>query len=274
MRYLILLLLPFTLFSMTIEDIDIRVAEIELRLPEIPPLIVPIQEEIDIKQAELDTINGDLLVITGEIENKESQIADKQIEIGIKVEERDALEEEDPARVLIQDEINILIGERDVLTEDLAPLLAQEQLKMDEVIVKSDELNIELNKKKSLTNEQTYLTNEKARLLDNKRRILWQARFDALPSLRLAMYKLGINESNPALMVIDIIESNDEARLIALEGVTAQVQADLDAELARDQKLEEAKAEIRAIDPLTIKTSDTIKLLKEITIVLQEMLVR
>jgi len=274
MKYLLLLLFPLTLFSMTVEEIDTRISEIDARQLIIPDEIAPIQTLIDTYQSELDAINADLLIASTEVENKETQIADKQIEIGIKVEERDALEEEDPARVPIQDEINILIGERDVLTDELSPLLAAEALKIDEEIAKSIELNEQLALKKMLTDEDAYLTTEKIDLLDTKRRILWQARFDALPDLRMAMEEAGLQQPNAKVFVRDILDSGDETKLLQLEATTAAVQAILDAEIARLQKLEDAKAELRAVDPLTIKTSDTIKMLTDITIILQEMLVR
>jgi len=274
MKYLLLLLLPFTVFSMTIEEIDLRITEIDARQLEIPDEIAPIQTQIDAKQSELDSLNADLLFISTQIEDKESEITSKQIEIGVKVEERDALEEDDPLRVPIQDEINILIGERDILTDELSPLLANEQIKSDEEAAKLVELNIELDKKKLLTDEDSYLTTEKTRLLDDKRKILWQARFDALPDLRMAMGKAGLQQPNAKVFVRDILNSADETKLLALEAVASQVQDDLDEEVARIQKLEDAKIAIRAVDPLDIKTSDTIRLLKEITIVLQEMLVR
>jgi len=257
MKYLLLLLFPLTLFSMTVEEIDLRVIEIDARQLEIPDEIAPIQLEIDTKQAELDTINGELLAATGEVENKESEITDKQIAIGLKVEERDALEEDDPARVPIQDEINILIGERDILTDELSPLLANEQIKSDEEAAKLTELNTELSLKQILLDEQSHLTTEKTRLLDDKRKILWQARFP-----------------NAKVFVRDILNSADETKLLQLEAVASQVQDDLDEEVARLQKLEDAKAEIRAVDPLTINTGDTVRLLKEMIIILQEMLVR
>jgi len=274
MKYLLLLLFPLTLFSMTVEEIDTRVSEIDARQLIIPDEIAPIQTLIDTKQSELSTLSTDLLIASTSVENKEDEITAKQIEIGAKVEERDALEEDDPARVPIQDEINILIGERDVLTDELSPLLAEEQIKSDEEAAKLIELNIELDKKKVLTDEQAYLTTEKAKLLDDKRRILWQARFDALPDLRMAMEKAGLQQPNAKVFVRDILDSADETKLLQLEAVASQVQDDLDEEVARIQKLEDAKAEIRAVDPLTINTGDTVRLLKEMIIILQEMLVR
>jgi len=233
--------------------------------------IVPIQSVIDIKQAELDAINSELASISGELALKNSQIADKQIVIELKVEEKEALPEGDPLRVPIQEAINLLVDERDLLTDELSPLLAQEQLKMDESIAKLTELNAEVSLKEILLEEQSYLVKEKARLLDKKRKIQWRARFNAIPDLRMAMEKAGLQQPNAKVFVRDILNSGDETNLLAIEAVASQVQEDLDAVEARKQKLIDAKAVIKAVDPLTITQGDAVRLLKNVIILLQGM---
>ncbi len=259
---------------MTIPEIDSRIAEIDVRLAEIPPEIAPIQVEIDSRQSELDTINADLSTIQLDISNTNTLVADKQIAIDLKVEERDSLPEEDPLRVPIQDEIDVLVGEKAVLEEELIPLEAQEQAKMDESALKIMELDVELAAKKVLTDEETYLTNERIKLLDDKRKILWQARLDALPDLRRVMMEAGLDQPSIVDLVRDILNSADETKLLQLESAAPAVQADLDDEVARLQKLEDAKIAIKAVDPLTITVGDSILLLKDLVIIMQEQLIR
>jgi len=227
MKYLILLLFPLTLFSMTVEEIDLRVIEIDARQLEIPDEIAPIQVVIDEKETDIAPYNTAIEAIDVNITSKQGEIDAKQALIDSKAVERDALPEEDPGIIVLQDEINDLVIERDDLQVEKVQLLsdkqAQEDLKTPDQLI----LDEKLAEKLALTNEQNYLVIERGRILDDKRRILWQARFDALPDLRMAMEETGLQQPNAKVFVRNILDSAVETKLLQLEAVVAQVTLDL-----------------------------------------------
>lgn len=195
MKMLLLLLFPFMLLADEIADIDARILIIDARVALIPSEISPIQSDID-------TLSTQLI-------EPQDQAQALQLQIDALAEQRDALPVDDAGRIPLQGQINSLIAEQ-------APLLATIQDLTDQKTVKEAE-------KKVLVDEQNSLTNEKVSLLKRKQVLQYEARFAAIPDLRLAMDLSGLNQPNAKLLRKEIIDNADEVKLAALEAVVPQV---------------------------------------------------
>jgi len=214
MKYLILFLLPLTLFARK-EDVSASKAEIVNRLLKVDASIVEIDQ--------------------------------RSLEIPVEMQG-------------IQDMINTKSDERDALPEG-DPLAKEIQKEIDDLVLIRESLVIEID----------VLALGKIGKLDKKRQLLWIQRARALPDLRLAMQKAGLNQPNMKVFIKEFVKAKDETKLLAIEAVTAQVQEDLDAVEERKQKLIDAKVAIKAVDPLTITQGDAVRLLKNVIILLQGM---
>jgi len=131
------------------------------------------------------------------------------------------------------------------------------------------QLNIELNKKELLLSEESSLNNESNSLIERKRIILWTARAKALPDLRLAMVKAGLNQPNAKVFIRDLIKNKEEAKLIALESFNEEINTEFSDEALRVQAVIDAKLRIKNVDVLKITVGDAVKLLKDLVILEQ-----
>lgn len=152
---LLLLLIAISGFAGEVEDIDTRISEIDSRL----------------------------LIIPGEIDLIQTQINSKTVE-------RDGLDPEDPQVIILQEEIDLLAGQRS-----------------------------------TLQHEELDISGERTRLVERKRVVLIDNRLNSILDFRLAMGFAGLQQPNSALLKKEIIDNNDIAKLEQLEATAPQIQA-------------------------------------------------